>query len=130
MPRLADVQLTSAWGGTKSIFDQLVTPVLRHHGVPPGSQQDNQIKRDYDTVDGPGMSDHYVGNRTAYAVDYPTYHGEAAARAAARALGIDDWRPGSYASYVRTIDGERFSIQILWAVPDHYDHVHIGIRRV
>lgn len=129
-PSLADVRLTPAWGGTKSIFDQLVTPVMRRHGVPPGTQEGNQLKRGYDTVAGPGMSDHYVGNRSAYAVDYPTYRGEAAARAAARALGIHDWRPGSYASHVRTIDGQRFSIQILWAVPDHHDHVHIGIRRL
>jgi hypothetical protein len=128
---LADVTVdVSVWGGSKSIFDQLVTPVMAKHGVPPGTTEAGQRKRNYDTVPGPGMSDHYVGNKLAYAIDYPTYDGEKAARAAAKALGIDTWQPGSYRSFVREVDGHRFAIQILWAVPDHYDHVHIGIHRV
>jgi hypothetical protein len=75
-------------------------------------------------------SDHYVGNRTAYAVDYPTARGEDDARALARRLGIDGWQPNSYQRFHVRIGGERFRVQILWGAGiDHGDHVHVGLRR-
>lgn len=123
--QLSDVNLTLAWGGTKSIFEQFVTPIMRRHDLEPGSR-----KRSYDTVDGSAMSDHYQGNKSAYAVDYPTYEGEAAARALARRMGYPGWRPNTYDSFQVTVDGQRFRVQILWgAKVKHGDHVHVGIRR-
>jgi hypothetical protein len=123
---LAGVDLGRAWAGTKSIFVQFVTPFMRRHGLQPGSQ-----KRDYDTVAGPGVSDHYVGATNAYATDYPTYRGEDEARKLARAMGITDWQPNSYANHYVTVDGVRFRVQILWGAGiDHGDHVHVGIRRL
>ncbi len=123
---LAGVDLGRAWAGTKSIFVQFVTPFMRRHGLRPGSQ-----KRDYDTVAGPGVSDHYVGATNAYATDYPTYRGEDEARKLARAMGITDWQPNSYANHDVAVDGVRFRVQILWGAGiDHGDHVHVGIRRL
>jgi hypothetical protein len=124
--RLGEVRLTRAWGGTKSIFEQFVTPFMRRHGLAPGSE-----KRPYDTVAGSGVSDHYTGSGNAYAIDYPTGSGMDEARALARWMGNPSWRPNSYDSFETTVDGHRFRVQILWGSEiDHGDHVHVGIRRV
>jgi len=89
------------------------------------------MKRTYDTVDGPGMSDHFTGKKNSYATDYPTFNGEAAARKLARALGIRNWRPNNFDSPIVTIGGRKFAVQILWGAGiDHADHVHVGLQRV
>jgi len=123
---LADVHLGTAWGGTRSIFDQFVIPFMKDRGLTAGSQ-----KRPYDSVPGPGVSDHYVGSTHAYATDFPTSSGEDDARALARAMGNRSWRPNSYEPFQVTVDGRRFQVQILWgAAIDHADHVHVGIHRL
>jgi hypothetical protein len=122
---LAVVRLGRAWGGTRSIFEQFVTPFMGRRGLDPGSQ-----KRPYDTVPGKGESDHYKGNPTAYAVDYPTASGADDAQALARAMGHPSWRPNSTDTFTVRVDGEQFRVQILWGAGiDHGDHVHVGIRR-
>lgn len=124
-PGLKGVDVGRAWGGTKSVFDQFVTPFLKDRGLAAGSQ-----KRPYDTVAGAGMSDHYSGNGSAYAVDYPTTRGADDARALAKAMGISGWQPDSYESHLVRVDGREFRVQILWGAGiDHADHVHVGIRR-
>lgn len=124
-PLLAGVNLGRRWGGGQSIFSQAITPFMRRRGLEAGSAKRGVI---------PGSStasDHYVGNRDAYAVDYPTYKGEDDARALARRLGIEGWRPNSYQSFNVSVDGERFRVQILWGAEiDHSDHVHVGFKRV
>lgn len=121
---LASVEVRGAWAGTQSIFTQFVTPFMRRLGLTAGSQ-----KRDYNT--GSGRSDHYIGSRRAYAVDYPTYRGGDEARKLARAMGISGWRPNTYQSFFVRVDGHRFRVQILWGDRiDHGDHVHVGIKRV
>lgn len=123
---LHDVDVKPGWGGAKSVFDQFVTPFMRRHDLAAGSQ-----KRSYDTVDGPGMSDHYVGSTRSYAIDYPTYSGEDEARALARAMGNNSWQPNSYNSFTVTTDGAKFRVQILWGPAiDHADHVHVGVSRL
>ena len=44
---------------------------------------------------------------------------------AAAALGVPDWGGGDI---TKTIDGYRF--QVLWKVAGHYNHVHVGVRKV
>lgn len=123
---LDSVNLGRAWGGSKSIFDQFVTPFMRRHGLAAGDQ-----KRDYDSVDGPRVSDHFEGSGSAYAIDYPTNSGEDEARALARAMGNNSWQPNSWERFDVTVDGHRFSVQILWGARlEHADHVHVGIRRL
>ena len=122
---IGGVDVGKAWGGSKSVFDQFVTPFLRERGLQPGSQ-----KRPNDTVPGPGMSDHYTGSGSAYAIDYPTTSGADDAAALAKAMGIKGWHANSYESHVVRIDGHQFRVQILWGAGiDHADHVHVGIRR-
>jgi len=122
---IGGVDVGKAWGGSKSVFDQFVTPFLRERGLQPGSQ-----KRPYDTVDGPRMSDHYSKSYSSYAVDYPTMSGADDAAALAKAMGIKGWQPNTTDSYMVNIDGHQFRVQIIWgARVDHGDHVHVGIRR-
>ena len=72
-----------------------------------------------------------MGNKDAYAVDYPTFKGEDDARALAEQLGIEGWKPNQYQSFEIKVDGARFRAQILWgAAIDHADHVHVGLKRV
>jgi pyruvate/2-oxoglutarate dehydrogenase complex dihydrolipoamide acyltransferase (E2) component len=81
---------------------------------------------------GSTTSDHYVGNTDAWAVDLavrgiqqPTPQTEEAARRVAAALGTPDWAGGDLRV---TIDGYRF--QVLWKVSGHFNHVHVGVKRV
>lgn len=122
-PNNLNAKLDSRWGGTQTIFEQLITPYMKKQGLSPGSQ-----KRSYDTVD-PGMSDHYVGCKTCYATDYPTTNGAKIANSLARSLGISGYSVGNYVRHDIVVDGKAYSVQILWAVPGHYDHVHVGVRR-
>jgi hypothetical protein len=123
---LAAVNVGKAWGGSKSVFDQFVTPFMKHRGLAAGSQ-----KRPYDTVGGPAMSDHYTGSTEAYATDYPTFSGADDASALAKAMGIKGWQPNSYQSANVRIDGHTFRVQILWgAAIEHGDHVHVGLKLV
>ncbi len=122
---LAGVDLGRRWSGGQSIFSQAITPFMRRRGLEAGSTKRGVIP-------GSGTaSDHYVGNRDAYAVDYPTYKGEDDARALARRLGIEGWRANSYQSFNVSADGVRYRVQILWGAEiGHGDHVHVGFKRV
>jgi len=123
---LGGVDVGRAWGGSKSVFDQFVTPFMHRRGLEAGSQ-----KRPYDTVPGPPMSDHYSHSTSAYAIDYPTKAGADDAAALAKAMGIKGWHPNSTDSYMVRIDGHQFRVQILWGAGiQHDDHVHVGIKRV
>lgn len=124
---LNGIRLGSAWGGTQSIFEQFVNPFMRKQGLPVGSQK--RTPQQNAAVGGAQGSDHLTSQTNAYAVDYPTRNGAAAATALARAMGQRSWRPGTFNRFNITVSGKSFSVQILWAVQGHYDHVHVGIRR-
>lgn len=122
---LDDVSKGKAWGGSMAPFTQLINPFLAKRGLKAGS-----AKRGAQGTATGGVSDHWTGKKDAYATDYPTMNGEGPARELARALGIKGWRPGSYDTYNVKIGGRTFRTQILWAVPGHFDHVHVGLQRV
>lgn len=108
------------WGGSADVMLAIVDPVMATFGIQPGARKE------------PGHAvggDHDLSVTNAFATDYPTTDGATAAKAVAEALGTPNWSPGSYATYEFTAGGVGFRHQILWAVPDHYDHVHVGIRR-
>ena len=76
-------------------------------------------------------SDHHVLSTNAWAFDLAvrgktelTPSSQLAARRIAAALSHPDWPGGDL---LTTIGGYRF--QLLWKVADHFDHVHIGVRR-
>ncbi len=81
---------------------------------------------------GSDKSDHHVAQTDSWACDVavlgvqaPTPATELAAKRVAAALGVPDWTGGDLQ---KTVKGYRF--QILWKVPGHFNHVHIGVRKV
>jgi hypothetical protein len=81
---------------------------------------------------GSPTSDHYVGQTSSWATDLavrgiqrPTPQTEEAARRVAAALGHPGWTGGDLKV---TIQGYRF--QVLWKVSGHFNHVHVGVRKV
>jgi hypothetical protein len=55
--------------------------------------------------------------------------GDDLARRLADDYGIPRSSIGTYNRHTINVDGQRFSVQLLWRVSGHYDHVHLGIRR-
>jgi hypothetical protein len=110
-----------AWGGTAAIFKQFIHPFMEEHGLKPGAEKEEGHTEG---------SDHALYSKNAYATDYPTSGGAAIANALGRALGRGGNSVGTYDRFDITVDGHKFSVQILWAVPDHYDHVHVGLQLV
>jgi hypothetical protein len=123
--QVARVRLDSRWNGTLAIFEQIINPYLERFNLRPGSQ-----KRDRQNTATGGTSDHWTGSRSSYAIDYPTFDGARAATALARGLGQPNWRPGTYNRFEIRVSGRRFSVQILWAVEGHFDHIHVGLRAI
>jgi hypothetical protein len=113
------------WGGCKSIIDREVVPVAKRKGVPITSRKRSASHPL--SISNPS-SDHNAANTNAYAVDFGTYSGSELAHAIARKLGIQGYANGSYTGHYITRSGKQFRVQILWAVPGHFDHVHVGIR--
>ena len=75
------------------------------------------------------ISDHYLNNESAYAVDMGVRSLEEGDQLLANLMtwfGHPEYK-GKYWFNV-TKDGYRY--QVGWRVPDHYDHVHIGVKRV
>lgn len=117
------------WGGSEGLADR-AKQLARSMGIPVTS-----TKRDLATTRRVGSttgSDHYTGNRNAYAVDFGVRgsRGDELARRIADAYGIPRSSIGTYNRHTISVDGQRFSVQLLWRVSGHYDHVHLGMRRV
>lgn len=115
------------WGGSQGAFEELV----RKAGLP--RPYISSLKRSASnplSISNPG-SDHNEANTTAYAGDFATTDGEGYARRVAKAARWQEWQPGSYVTKnYKASDGNYYRIQILWHVQGHYDHVHVGVRRV
>lgn len=115
------------WGGAEDILDREVDAVASKFGLPMTSAK--RAANDPLTIANPG-SDHSVLAVAASAHDYGTFSGLAFAQAVARALGISGYQAGTYTGYYIERAGATFRVQILWAVEGHFNHVHVGIRRV
>jgi peptidoglycan hydrolase-like protein with peptidoglycan-binding domain len=116
------------WGGSEGVADRAKS-IARSMGIPITS-----TKRDLATTRRVGSttgSDHYTGNRNAYAVDFGVRgsRGDDLARRVADAYGIPRSSIGTYNRHTINVGGQRYSVQLLWRVSGHYDHVHVGIRR-
>ena len=58
-------------------------------------------------------------------IQAPTPQTHLAAKRISAALGEPNWAGGDL---TKTINGYR--IQVLWLVAGHYNHVHVGVRKV
>lgn len=116
------------WGGSQGVADAAKS-VARSMGIPVTSEKRNYA--DTVRVGSTTGSDHYTGNTNAYAVDFGVSgaRGDDLARRLADTYGIPRSSIGTYNRHTITVDGQRYSVQLLWRVSGHYDHVHLGIRR-
>ena len=81
---------------------------------------------------GASTSDHHTSQERSWACDLsvpgvqvPTPEAQKAAERIGTALGEKGWTGGNLR---KTVNGYR--IQVLWKVAGHYNHVHIGVRKV
>jgi len=118
------------WGGGADIMGQFVAPFLAERfGLAKGSGK--RTPQHNAEIGGSSTSDHLTTRIETFARDFPTFAGEAGARALAAAFGWHTWQPNSYATFEVTIAGHRFRIQILWGAGiDHGDHIHVGIELI
>ncbi|MDP1916646.1 MAG: peptidoglycan-binding domain-containing protein [Myxococcales bacterium] len=122
------VRAGGGWGGSQGVADRAVS-IARGMGIPVTStKRDLAATRRVGSTTG---SDHYTGNTNAYAVDLGVSgsRGTDLARRIADAYGIPRSSIGTYNRHTINVGGQRYSVQLLWQVSGHYDHVHVGIRR-
>lgn len=119
LPRRA----TGGWAGSRKAGQGLV----RAAGLPVGSR-----KRSTRNTASGGVSDHWDGNRDSYAWDLSVTgkQGTAVAAKLARLLGVSNWNGGTWLNVTKTIGGVKYRFQLGWNLPDHYDHIHLGVDRV
>jgi murein DD-endopeptidase MepM/ murein hydrolase activator NlpD len=125
----ADIHAGRGWGGSEGVADA-AKGIARDLGVPVTSEKRNAAQTR--ALDSNFRSDHYTGNTNAYAVDLGVAgaKGDQLARAIAKKYGIPESNIGTYNRHVITVDGQKYSLQLLWRVQGHYNHVHLGIQRV
>lgn len=93
---------------------------------PFSSQKRSRVK----TASG-NVSDHYEGQESAYAIDIPT-SGKAGDKLLACIM--EKWNGGSNSDYKGgswlnvNVGGYRY--QFGWRVPNHYDHIHVGVKKI
>ena len=121
------VRYGKGWGGSEGVADAAIA-IAASMSVPVTSQ-----KRDLaDTirVGSTTGSDHYTGNTTAFATDFGVSgsRGDELASAIAAKYGIPQNAIGSFERTTIQVSDRRYSLQLLWRVDGHYDHVHLGIR--
>lgn len=76
------------------------------------------------------VSDHYVGNLSAYAVDIPA-RGESGDELLACIM--KKWNNGSNSNYDGgewlNVNKDGYRYQFGWRVSGHYDHIHVGVKK-
>jgi Transglycosylase SLT domain len=116
-----------AWGGSQK-FALALAGVGRRYGCVFVSE-----KRERKYTSSGGISDHWLGSSDAYAVDidsatctmgYPGGEADRTAAAIAAVLGMPE-----HTGSVETVRGF-YRFQLLWQTDGHYNHVHIGVKRV
>ncbi len=116
------------WGGSKNVANA-AKGIAASMGIPVTSEKRNLQQTI--AVGSTTASDHYTGNTTAYAVDFGVAgsRGDQLARSIAKKYGIPLSNIGTFNRHTIRVDGQNYSLQLLWRVEGHFDHVHLGIRR-
>jgi hypothetical protein len=111
--------------GTQGLADALAKVALRDNALLYRSEE-------WGRTTGGANSDHHISRTDSWAIDLavrgvqqPTVYTETAAQRISAALGVPNWTGGDL---TRTVNGYRF--QVLWKVDGHFNHVHIGVRKV
>jgi peptidoglycan hydrolase-like protein with peptidoglycan-binding domain len=115
------------WGGTERLGDP-AKAIAAQMGL-----RVTSLKRTAaGSIGSSTSSDHHVSQKNAYAVDIGVRgaKGTELAHRLAKAYGLTPPYIGSYKKHYIKVNGQTFRVQLLWQVKGHYDHVHIGFRRV
>jgi len=114
---------TGSWGGAKSIIVNEVLPVGKKWGIPVTS------KKRWETYGNPG-SDHYRGNKDAFAADFATDSNYAFGAALGKALGVSYSGPADdYRSFYIERAGRNFRVQVISGTHGTGPHTHVGVKR-
>jgi hypothetical protein len=112
-------------GGTEGLA-RFLAAIALHNNSP------LYVSEQWGRTTGGANSDHHVSRSDSWAADLavrgiqaPTPATELAAKRVAAALGEPDWQGGDLQ---KTINGYRF--QVLWKVAGHFNHVHVGVRKI
>jgi peptidoglycan hydrolase-like protein with peptidoglycan-binding domain len=122
------IKYGKGWGGSEGVADA-AKAIAASMSIPVTSQKRNL--EDTLRVGSNTGSDHYTGNTNAYATDFGVSgtRGDELARAIATKYGIPYSVIGSYDRTTMQVGDRRYSLQLLWKVNGHFNHVHFGIRR-
>jgi hypothetical protein len=107
------------WGGAEAPAKR----IAQISGLPITSEKRSRML----TASG-NPSDHWTGSKQSYAVDLGTSGaaGDRAFRKIVTALGYPHLKPGTWHNL--TINGYRY--QIGWRTSGHFDHIHVGVKKV
>lgn len=111
------------WGGTMQralAFAKIANDFMGKNVVV--SQKRDRVK----TASG-NTSDHYSGNENAYGIDLSCKGaaGDALLAHLMSWFGHPEYTGGKWF----TVNKDGYRYQIGWKVPDHYDHIHIGVKK-
>ena len=84
-------------------------------------------KRDIVKTASGNISDHYSGNETAYGIDL-SCKGNAGDALLAHLMswfGHPEYTGGKWF----TVNKDGYRYQVGWKVPNHYDHIHVGVKK-
>ncbi|MQM29753.1 MAG: hypothetical protein CRU78_04060 [Candidatus Accumulibacter phosphatis] len=123
------IRYGKGWGGSEGVADA-AKAIAASMGIPVTSEKRNLA--DTRRVGSSTDSDHYTGNANAFATDLGVSgsRGDELARAIAAKYGIPQSVIGTYTRTTIPVQDRRYSLQLLWKVSGHFDHVHLGIRKV
>lgn len=118
---------TGGWAGSKSHAD-VFAALAKQNGVGIMSE-----KRDRQHTTSGGVSDHWTGSKQSYAYDLsngsnPTPEMDETAREIAAMLGVQGWKGG-----VLNVNRGGYRYQLLYRTNvggNHYNHVHVGVKRL
>ena len=84
-------------------------------------------KRSRQTTANGNISDHWESRNDSYAVDLACSgaQGDRILEELMKWAGFPDYKGGYWLNFVK--NGYRY--QIGWKVPDHFDHIHVGVRK-
>ncbi len=113
------------WGGSMERALEIASFAKACGGKNPSSQKRSRVK----TRSG-NVSDHYENNDSAYAVDLPASGSKGDELLACIMKKFNDGKQAGYkgGKWLNVnVNGYRY--QFGWRVPDHYDHIHVGVKR-
>ncbi|MGB1525972.1 MAG: hypothetical protein ACPG9N_00150 [Miltoncostaeaceae bacterium] len=117
------------WGGSMERALQFVDWAKQTGYQPNTSGRWISQKRSRRNTASNNVSDHWEGSRTSYAVDLGVPNvqsGDVLLKNLMRQFGAPNYRGGSWLNVNR--GGYRY--QIGWRTPGHYDHIHVGVKKL